>query len=210
MDAPTALIVAASNSSQLDAYLDRPEVVIAADAGLAAVVGRGWTPDRLVGDLDSADPVQVADLERRGIPIDRFPADKDETDLELALAIAVSMGVSSVEVVVRDDGRLDHQLANLMVLAHPRWQEVAISARLGGHRAWVIHRHLRPDVPVGAHLGLFAVGGEAEVSARGVAYPLDRFVLSPFVGRGVANQVTEPTVEVLVSAGVVLAVSSPT
>jgi thiamine pyrophosphokinase len=205
----TALIVAAATPGQLGRYPQRPELVIAADGGLSAILAHGWTPDWVVGDLDSADPAQLTAVENLGVPIDRHPVDKDETDLELALGRAVALGVATVEVVVREDGRLDHQLANLFVLAHPRWAHLAITVRVGDHQVWVVRGHRQPQLPVGSHLALLAVGGPAEISARGLAYPLDRFVLSPFVGRGVANRVTEPVVDLQVDSGVVLAISSP-
>ena len=54
-----ALIVAAASPQQLTGIETRPDVVIAADSGLHAVLAAGWIPDHLVGDLDSADPSAV-------------------------------------------------------------------------------------------------------------------------------------------------------
>ena len=54
-----ALIVAAASPQQLVDIETRPDVVIAADSGLHAVLAAGWIPDRLIGDLDSVDPAAV-------------------------------------------------------------------------------------------------------------------------------------------------------
>ena len=117
-----ALIVAAASPQQLVDIETRPDVVIAADSGLHAVLAAGWIPDRLIGDLDSVDPAAVEIAAEGGAVVDRHPVGKDETDLELALAAAVDAGATEIQVVVRADGRLDHQLANLFALAKPDWR----------------------------------------------------------------------------------------
>lgn len=205
-----AVVVAAAHPDQLAEFGDRPDVVIAADSGLHAVAARGWTPDRIVGDLDSADADAVDTAEVAGAIVERHRDDKDETDLELALASAVAAGARSIEVVVRGDGRLDHQLANLVSLAAPTWADFDVSARVGAHRVWVVRGERRLSMNVGQHLALVAVGGPATVTSRGVAFPLDAEVLSPFQGRGIANEATAAEVDLRIDDGVVLVVSSPT
>lgn len=61
-------------------------LVIAADGGLAHARVLGVNPQLLVGDLDS---VEAADLRRHeSVPVESHPTDKDQLDLELALAAA--------------------------------------------------------------------------------------------------------------------------
>lgn len=204
-----AVIVAAASPQQLAPFVDRPEVVIAADSGLHAVLAAGWIPDRLVGDLDSAEPEAVQRAIDGGAAVDRHPSTKNETDLELALLAAIEAGATDVHVVVRGDGRLDHQLANLVALANPRWSQIDVRADVGEHTVWVVHRGRHLDMAPGRHLALVPVGGPARVTSRGVAYPLDDEVLSPFEGRGIANEAVDAVVSITVSEGVVLVVSSP-
>ena len=45
-----------------------------------------WSPDLVVGDLDSLDPDRARQLAAAGIPIERHPRDKDLIDGELAVA----------------------------------------------------------------------------------------------------------------------------
>ena len=112
-----ALIVAASSADQLANLRDRPPLLIAADSGLHAVLDRGWTPDLVIGDLDSATAAAVETARSAGAAVETADIGKDETDLELALAAAITRGATDLRIVVRSDGRLDHQLANLAVLA---------------------------------------------------------------------------------------------
>ena len=67
--------------------------VIAADSGMAHAALLGVTPELWIGDFDSADAAlfdRYAHVERKA-----FPAEKDMTDGELALAEAVRRGASS-------------------------------------------------------------------------------------------------------------------
>ena len=101
-----------------------PTLVIAADSGLDHAVAAGLHPDRLVGDLDSISAAGRMWAYANGVDIDEHPAAKDETDAELALALAVAdPAVSSVIVLggldPTADDRLDHLLGTLLVLGHP-------------------------------------------------------------------------------------------
>ncbi len=60
---------------------------------------------RLLGDFDSADPALVARAEAEGVAIERVAAEKDESDLELAVRAAVARGATSM-VIVNPDERL--------------------------------------------------------------------------------------------------------
>ncbi len=204
-----ALIVAAASPQQLVDIETRPDVVIAADSGLHAVLAAGWIPDRVIGDLDSVDPAAVEIAAEGGAVVDRHPVGKDETDLELALAAAVDAGATEIQVVVRADGRLDHQLANLFALAKPDWSTAEVRADVGDHRVWVVRGERRLEVGIGQHFALLPIGGPARVTSHGIAFPLADEVLSPFDGRGIANEATESVVSLTVSEGVVLVISSP-
>ena len=209
MSVRRALIVAAASEAQLPAS-DRPEILVAADSGLHAVLRRGWIPDLVVGDLDSvrADALEAATA--AGAAVEQASVDKDETDLELALAASVRLGATDIRVIVRGDGRLDHQLANLVALAAPAVASATVSAAVGEHEVWVVRGERHLELERGRQLALMPIGGKAVVTSRGVAFPLDAEVLSPFAGRGIANTVTEPVVRLVVDDGVVLALSSPT
>src|SRR5690606_2396774 len=60
------------------------DLVVAADSGAAAVLAAGRVPHLVVGDLDSLDQPLPP-----GAEVERHPRDKDQSDLELAVAAAV-------------------------------------------------------------------------------------------------------------------------
>ncbi len=129
----------------------KPHAVICVDGGLRHCVAASVVPDVLVGDLDSADSADVAALDPQRTHCIRYSADKDATDLELALQYVndTYVNTSSVKasgavnvtaptqgqppasgagtrhpevcLVGISGGRTDHMLANWLVLSSDRW-----------------------------------------------------------------------------------------
>lgn len=190
----TLLVCAApvTGSSALVARLaPNADFVIAVDGGGAVCLEGGVTPDVLVGDLDSADSETVNELLARGVPVQRFPAEKDATDLELAIGEARRRGARQIVVTAATAGRLDHTLAALAVLAgatdlQPEIAEPDLSG-------WVLGRSGRSDLKLtgaGATVSVIPWGGIALVSARGVRWPLDHAELGPETALGVSNVIS--------------------
>ena len=179
------------------------DLIIAADGGADNAAALGLTVDLVVGDLDSASSAAVA----RAKKVERHPADKDETDLELALGAAVAAGVRSVTVVGTLGGRVDHALANLLVAAGDRWSNLRIDLRIDGTRAWVVRDHVEVIAQVGDVVSLLAVGGRAAgVTTTGLVWPLTDAEVEPGVGLGLSNLMAAPKAEVVVDDGMLLVI----
>ena len=187
------------------ARLPAEPVVIAADAGLDHAQAAGLKAAVAVGDMDSVSPEALAAAEQAGTRIERHPADKDQTDLELALELAARLA-DRVIVIGAGGGRLDHLIGNLTILGSPQWSGVHIEAWLANAQAVVVHHHRILDVEPGATVSLFALGAPARVTTTGLAWPLHDELLDPLASRGVSNRATASSPELSVHEGVVLAV----
>src|SRR3990172_3932070 len=94
-----------------NATLDDPETLrkrlmawggaegIGAHGGARLAARLGLQPEIVIGDLDSLDPQDRQALAQAGVRLQASPADKDETDLELALRLAVAGGAQQVAVL---------------------------------------------------------------------------------------------------------------
>lgn len=186
------------------------DCVIGADGGLDVALAAGVDVDIVVGDLDSAG-ADALDAVAGHAEVIRAEVDKDETDLELALAEALGRAGTRITVHLAAGGRLDHQLANLAVLASPRWQEAEIDAFIGAHRVFVVHPMsgaVALPLGLGAAVAVQPMGGPACVTTSGVRWPLTDEWLDALSARGISNEVTAEPPTVQVSAGVVLVISS--
>jgi thiamine pyrophosphokinase len=210
-----AVVVANGDPSDADAgYAREADLVIAADGGAAWLDRIGVRPNLLVGDLDSV-PVELCDrLAAQGVEIERHPTDKDATDAELALARAVAAGADSVVVLgALGGGRLDHELANLLLLTDPAYHEGPPDVRVvrGATTARAVHGggRLALDGQVGDLVTLLPVAGDARgVRSQGLRYPLDASDLRMGRSRGLSNEVVALPAWVSLEHGTLLVVET--
>jgi thiamine pyrophosphokinase len=182
------------------------DYVIAADSGLDHALRLGVTVDLLVGDLDSVSLAGVAQARR----IQQHPADKDATDLAIALEAAVGLGPETVVVVGGHGGRIDHLLANAALLAAPEHAALDLVWLAGTARVYAIHHRRELTGQPGDLLTLLPYGGPATgVSTSGLRWRLHGATLNPGTTRGVSNEFTAAQPLVTVSTGVLLAVHIP-
>ena len=187
--------------------LEAADVVIAADSGLDHAFALGHRVDVVVGDLDSVSPDALARGRAAGVRIEQHPADKDATDLELALAAAVARGVQRVVVVGGGGGRVDHFLANALALTSSELAAVDVEARLGDADVVVIRAAAVLHGEPGSVVSLLAVGGPARgVETTGLRFPLRHEDLHPGSTRGVSNELLGTDADVSLTGGVLLAV----
>jgi thiamine pyrophosphokinase len=191
----------------IERLLPAADLVIAADSGLSAAVALGRRADLVIGDLDSASPAMVEAAEAAGASVERHPTAKAETDLELGLLAALQRDATHVVVVGGYGGRLDHFLANALLLASPRFASLRIEAYVGDARITVVRDHASLHGEVGDLVSLLAVGGPATgVRTEGLEYALHGEQLDAGSTRGVSNVLAAPSVAVSLESGVLLAV----
>lgn len=169
-------------------------LVIAADGGSRHCQTLRVTPDILIGDLDSTDPDLVANWEERGVEIIRHPADKDQTDLELALLLAQERGAKEAWVYGAVGGRLDMTFGNLTLLAHPLLK-IPTTLICGNEEVHLLRPgdSLELDGEPGETLSLLPLQpGGSRVSTQGLRYPLNNEKLEFGLTRGISNQLTDP------------------
>lgn len=184
------------------------DVVVAADSGLDHAADLGLAVDLVVGDLDSVSSRRLEDARAAGMAIEPHPADKDATDLALALDAAVRQGATELVVVGLGGGRPDHELANLLLLAAPGYAAVDVEARTEEGRFVVVRDRVRRFTGrPGDVLTLLPLHGPARsVRTRGLRWALEGEDLPAATTRGVSNELAAAAATVVVGEGVVLAV----
>ncbi len=203
-----ALVLCGGELTGLPAVPVTPaDLIIAADSGLSWAEILGVHPDIAVGDFDSVPEELLGAYEKSGTRISRYPVVKDSTDLELALRVALDAGTSRVTVVGGGGGRLDHQLGNLMLLAHTDFSGVELTAEIIPARVSVVHDSRELSGRPGDLVSLFPVGGRATgVTTEGLAFSLEGAHLDVGSTRGVSNAFVLNTAIVRIQTGVLLAI----
>ncbi|MBO0793342.1 MAG: thiamine diphosphokinase [Ktedonobacteraceae bacterium] len=193
----------------VDAAISGADLVIAADRGAVTALAYGCTPAFVVGDFDSLD-LPHGELEQLGSTLVRVAAEKDETDTELALDLALEQGATAITVLGWLGGeRFEHTLANVLLLAG--FATVPIRLVDGPSVCWLLRgpgRAVIDGVP-GDLLSLFPLSGEARgVRTTNLAYPLRGEVLRFGRSRGISNVLNGTQVEVSLEAGLLLVVQT--
>jgi len=195
------------------AVIDAKDYVVAADGGALALERWKLPPHLIVGDMDSLGDAGVERFARQGIPVAKFPATKDESDLELAVAQAIAAGATEIVLLGALGGvRLDHEAANLLLLADPGYDGVSLEARRGALRIRPIRGEgsLSLAGPVGALVTLLPVNGDADgVTTEGLQFPLRDETLRFGRARGLSNEVASLPATVTVRKGSLLIFETP-
>jgi thiamine pyrophosphokinase len=178
-------------------WADEVSLVIAADGGWEKAAALGILPDLLVGDADSLPEERFAELAAAGVPIERSPVAKDESDTELAVMAALRQNAAHVTILGALGGkRFDHALANVGLLGLPGIGEAEVelldattrvrllrAAAVGGGQSTCDLSGEVGDIVSLLPLGVPASG----ITTEGLLYPLRGETLLPGPARGLSN-----------------------
>lgn len=208
----TVVVLAGGERPHAGLTLPAAELVVAADSGADVAVGLGTAVDVLVGDLDSVAETTRARLSHAGARIEVHPRDKDATDLELAIEVALGHRPAVLVVVGGHGGRLDHAWAVLGLLAATAHRVARLEAWMGAAQvAFAGPRGATAEMParVGELVSLVPVAGDVHgVTTDGLRWPLDGAELPRGSGWGMSNEAAATPARVAVADGT-LAVVRP-
>ena len=185
------------------------DYILACDGGLRHCDAAGIVPDYIVGDLDSVSE-ELLD-KYQNVPVLRFFAEKDQTDLELAIAHACDIGAESIVVFGGLGGRVDHQLANMHVLAQAveRGVEAEIWDWSRDTRIKLIKNHCRLHKTNGTLVTLIPLTTTVDgIVTEGLKYPLKNESLIVGFARGVSNQIIDEMALVSLKSGLLLVIQT--
>lgn len=189
-------------------YILPNDYVVAADGGSRFLARHQITLHALVGDMDSSTPEFVAGLDKRSVDVVQSPSQKNETDLELAIAFVLRQGFDVIRILGGFGGRIDHQLGNLAVLGRADLLQADVRMIDADLEVFAISW---PKGQISGHLGdlvsLIPWGGDAEgVTTAGLAYPLRDETLYGNQARGISNALSKEQATVWLRSGTLLCV----
>jgi thiamine pyrophosphokinase len=182
------------------------DLCIAADQGYHTAKTLGERIDLLLGDFDSIGSVPGDE----GMEIQRVPAEKDYTDTQLAVEIALERGADEIIIIGGLSGRLDHTLSTLAILEDLNARGVYCTITDGQNRA----RYMKSTSTLIArspykYLSLIAADEVVKgVDIEGCKYPLKKATLRRSHQFAVSNEITGNVAFISVKKGGVFIIES--
>lgn len=189
--------------------------MIAADKGMKFFYEQKIIPHYIVGDFDSADPGILKNFQQQDKKwrpkILRFQPEKDETDTELAIRIAIQKGCDAIHLLGATGSRVDHMIGNLHLLGAAMAQGVECRMVDRNNRIRLICQDmkLKREEQYGNYVSLFPFTPQVKgLTLHGFKYPLEDYTLECYHSIGVSNEITAPEAEILFQEGVLIVVEA--
>ena len=195
------------NFEHARSLLQSDDYIICADGGTRHALALGLKPHLVIGDMDSIDKEQWQKLKNAGVPIELFPRDKNETDLELALDRAIELEPKALLIIGALGGRLDQTFGNTALLSDVRL--AAIDTRLddGLEEIFFCRDQEEVQVRIGDIVSLIPWGNTVQgVQTHGLKWPLRSEILLPEKTRGISNELTGEVASIKIASGLLLVI----
>jgi thiamine pyrophosphokinase len=191
--------------------LPAPRLIVVADGGLRHALTLNLVPNIIVGDMDSAPADSLRNAENQGARLVRHPTSKDETDLELALILAVQEGCEVIRIVGALGGRFDHAISNIMLLTLPELRQRDVKIVSNNQTMWLAYPgETTVQGSPGDLLSLVPLAGDVTgIFTVDLQYPLHRETLRFGPARGVSNVFLTNQAQVSFESGLLLIIHTP-
>ena len=207
MEGKNAVIFASGPVSDYNYIVDsmpKAPYIICADGGVEHCKKCGFTPDVIIGDMDSYEgSVDESKLIK-------YPAEKDDTDTSLCIKYAIEKGYENIEIFGAVGGRIDHTIANLQLLLFANKNGVNCTLKDSAETVFLLQNETKNlSVKEGTIVSLFAVSVKVEdITLKGLKYPLKKANLYNDFPLGISNVAVENEIEIAVGNGMLLVVIS--
>ena len=200
--------------ADLFTFTSRDEVVfIGADKGSMHLLQQDITPDVAVGDFDSLSAEEFAVLSKKVEVLKIAPAEKDETDTDMALSQALEYNPECILLTGVTGGRLDHFMAVLNSLYRFQMDNPLIQFKI--LNKWNEMMLLTPgNTTISRHhkfpyVSFFAFQGRVEqVNLTGMKYNVYNETLEMGNSRFTSNEVLYEEGSISFSSGICLLIRS--
>ncbi len=187
-----------------------PDMLIAADKGLAFCEETGILPTQIVGDFDTLGDALLPKYEKLGVPIRKFNPVKDATDTEIAVRLAMEIGAEKIYILGASEGnRLDHLFGNVLTMMIPAQADVECFMVDAHNRMRILTKPLeiRKEEQYGKYISLIPLTTDVYgVTLTGFKYPLwdHRFNVESCGSLGISNELAEEAGKIDFRSGILL------
>ncbi len=186
--------------------------VIVADGALAAMDRTGLLFQSLVGDFDTIAPELLKKYEHRlGLYVERHIPEKNETDSELAVRIAMKKKPTQIMILGATGGRMDHAIGNIHLMYQCMKQGIPCAIYDEWNKIQLIEKEavLEKKTAYGTYVSFLPFFESAQnVTLKGFRYPLTHATLEKGTTLAISNEIEADKASVTVEKGILICIES--
>lgn len=203
-------IISGAPQPWLDLEEIRSSFVIGVDYGALTAVNQGLHLNLAIGDFDSVTDLEFEVIKQASSEIIKLSPQKNETDTEVALNVALAKQATEVVIYGALGGRIDHSLANIRLLLQFIKKGISITLVDQKNILTILspgrHEIKQPSLP---YISFFAVESTVEnLTLTGLKYPLKNYTLTQEDIRCISNEIIDSSFNVSFSSGYLLMIYS--
>ncbi len=181
------------------------DFILCADGGTRHAVALELTPNIVLGDLDSISDEERRKMKESGVEVIQYSADKNETDLELAINHALTLNPDQILILAALGGRMDQTLANIALLSNSSLVTQNLRITDGVEELFFCRDQAQIEGRAGDIVSLIPWQGEVTgVFTENLKWHLHHETLYPEKTRGISNEMTSDTATVSITSGLLL------
>lgn len=189
------------------------DYVIAADGGLIAAEKMGILPTHIVGDFDTVPKEMVDFYQKKNIPVRIFQPEKDMTDGQIAVEMAVEYQSEEIYILGGIGTRMDHTLGNIQLLAFPLKENIPCYLCDDYNRIQLIQREkiVRKSEVFGKYISLLPFTSVVrDLTLEGFRYPLCHYDMDirTNLTLGISNELKEEEGRISFSEGILILIEA--
>jgi thiamine pyrophosphokinase len=203
------IIFANGNISGVDINKLDNTTMIAADGGAHHCIKLGIIPHIVIGDFDSLNPETLILLKKSGANLIRYPSNKDQTDLELALNYAIANGATNITLYGLLGGRWDMSIANILLLSSPNYRHIKFHIIDEATEMFILRGEntLELNGKKGDTVSVIPLSNTTSgITYSGLEWPLEHASLDFGSPRGVSNRMLSELAHIHLDTGVLFVI----
>ena len=186
--------------------------IIVCDRGLEALYKLKIIPNHVVGDFDSVSPEILEFYKKQSqIIFHTYHAEKDNTDTDIALKLAIRLKSSKITIMGALGKRMDHAIANIHILKDALEANIPCQIIDEHNRIYLINKEmtLEKDKIYGKYVSLIPLTSEVEgITLTGFKYPLENYTLPIGTSLGISNEIIEDRAHIEMKKGILIVIES--
>lgn len=191
-------------------YSSESSLIVGVDGGCKCLLKNNIMPHYIVGDFDSANIDDIIELENKGAIKYQYNPEKDFTDSEIAVNLAIENNATEIVLLGGTGSRFDHTFANIGLMLKAKQKGVSLVVVDDNNKIYMVDKsaEFKRDKNYD-YISFFAYRDDIHnFKISGAKYSLNNYTLKVGESRTVSNEFLDDKIDISFDSGIVLVIYS--